>query len=163
MKIAPVESDQQLAQVRELFGEYFEWVRVDLGIDLGYQGVQAELAALPGYYAPPGGRLLLALDGAEPAGCVALRPMEEGACELKRMYIRPQYRGRGLGRAIGQAVIAEARQIGYRLMRLDTADFLTVPRSLYTSLGFREVAPYYDAPQDIGMTVIFMEMPLGRE
>jgi GNAT superfamily N-acetyltransferase len=133
---------------------------VDLGIDLGYQGVQAELASLPGYYAPPRGRLLLASDGVEAAGCVALRPIEEGACELKRMYVRPKYRGQGLGKALGQATIAEARQIGYRLIRLDTADFLSTARWIYSSLGFREANPYYEAPPEVRHVVIFMEMEL---
>jgi putative acetyltransferase len=97
VEIVDVETPQHLEHIRQLFREYFRWVEDDLGFDIGYQGVEAELAALPGYYAPPKGCLLLALDGSEAAGCVALRPMEDGACELKRMYVRSGHRGQGSG------------------------------------------------------------------
>jgi len=161
LDIVQVETLEHLDNIRQLFGEYFEWIRVDLGLDMGFQGVQAELMALPGKCAPPTGRLLLAVDGTQAAGCVAIRPMEEGACELKRMYIRPPYRGRGLGRALGQKAIDEARAMGYRLIRLDTHEDLDVARGLYASLGFRETGPYYDVPPDALRWTIFMEMPLA--
>ena len=160
MRIIRVETPEHLESMRGLFKEYFQWVHDDLGIDLGYQGIAAELAALPGYYVPPKGRLLIALDGAQAAGCVALRPMEEGVCELKRMYVKPGYRNQGLGRALGQQAIDEARQIGYRLIRLDTAESLTTARKLYASLGFRERTPYYEVPPDVLRWTVFMEMPL---
>jgi len=160
VEIVDVETPQHLERVRQLFREYFRWVEFDLGFDIGYQGVEDELAALPGYYAPPNGCLLLALDGSEAVGCVALRPMEDGACELKRMYVRPGHRGQGLGRALGQAAIDSARQIGYRLIRLDTADSLTLARGLYASLGFRETTPYYEAPPHLFPILVFMEMSL---
>jgi putative acetyltransferase len=160
MDIVHVLSPEHLAQFRELMYEYFGWVKTDLHIDLSYQGVQSELAALPGYYAPPKGRLLLALDGDNPAGCVALRPMQQNICELKRMYVRPAYRGQGLGRMLGNAVIEEAKLIGYQTIRLDTADSLTTARRLYSSLGFRERSAYYDVPADVLRWTVFMEMPV---
>jgi putative acetyltransferase len=161
IEIVQASSAEQIDAVRQLFSEYFEWIRADLRIDLGYQNIEAELAALPGYFTPPSGRLLLAKDGGLAAGCVALRPMEEGACEMKRMYVRPAYRQQGLGRLLGQAVIDEAKVAGYRLIRLDTKDSLTTARRLYTSLGFHEVCPYYQVPPDVLRWTIFMEMPLA--
>ena len=160
MEIIQAETAQHLQIIRDLFQEYFQWVHDGLGIDLGYQHVAAELAALPGYFAPPQGRLVLALEGAEPAGCVALRPMSDGACELKRMYVRPRFRGQGVGKALGQRMIDDARAIGYALIRLDTADSLTTARGLYTALGFRERSAYYEVPPDVLRWTIFMEMAL---
>ena len=161
MQIIQVETPEHLESIRELFREYFQFICDYLGVDLGYQGVAAELAALPGYYAPPRGRLLIALDGEQPAGCVALRAMEGDACEIKRMYVKPAYQGQGLGRALGERVIEEARQIGYKLIRLDTAERLTAARQLYTSLGFCERAPYYQVPPDVLRQTVFMEMSLA--
>jgi GNAT superfamily N-acetyltransferase len=160
MEIVQAETGQHLDDIRQLFAEYLEWVRTSLGIDLDYQGVQAELRGLPGKYAPPSGRLLLALDGSHAAGCVAVRPMEEGICELKRMYVRPQYRGQGLGRALGERAIVEARSAGYRLMRLDTHQDLSVARAIYTALGFHETGPYYSVPPDVLRLTVFMEKTL---
>ena len=160
MEIVPAESPEQLQQISELFSEYFLWIATDLKLDMGYQKVQQELQSLPGYYAPPKGRLLLLRDHFQPAGCVALRPMQDGACELKRMYVRPAYRGRGLGRALGERVIAEARHIGYPCMRLDTASVLINAITLYTSLGFCTVEPYYEVPPDVLLWSVFMEMQL---
>ena len=162
MKIVQATTPQRLEHIRALFREYFRWVTEDHGIDLGYQNVEAELAALPGCYAPPAGRLLLALDGEKPAGCIAIRPMEEEVCELKRMYVRPEYRGQGLGGTLAQTVLQEAREIGYRLARLDTADTMAPAQRLYASLGFRRVKPYYDAPPDILQRAVFMEMLLSE-
>lgn len=161
MEIVQAETPQHLEHIRALFREYFQWVTADHGIDLGYQKVEGELAALPGCYAPPRGRLLLALDGEKPAGCIAIRPLEEGVCELKRMYVRPEYHGQGLGKTLAQTVLQEARGIGYRLVRLDTADSMTPAQRLYASLGFRRAKPYYDAPPDISQRAIFMELRLG--
>ena len=163
MEIVDVETPEHIEHIRQLFSEYFRWVGDDLGFDIGYQEVDAEIAALPGYYAPPQGRLLLALDGSEAAGCVALRPMEDGACELKRMYVRSGHRGQGLGRVLGRAAIDSARRIGYRLIRLDTADSLTLARGLYASLGFRETTPYYEAPPHLLPILVFMEMSLEAQ
>lgn len=133
-----------LAAIRALFEAY----AAGLGVDLGYQGFAAELAGLPGAYAPPGGALLVArgADGA-PLGCVALRPMADaGCCEMKRLYVAPAGRGGGLGRALVAAVIAEAKGRGYREMRLDSLPFMTTAVALYRSLGFRETPPYYPTP-----------------
>lgn len=161
MDIVPVTTPDQLAEIRQLFAEYFEWIRTDLHIGMGYQGVQAELAALPGYFTPPQGRLFLAVNAARSAGCVALRPMkDERVGELKRMYVRPEYRGQGLGRLLGQRIIDEARTIGYHTLRLDTADSLATARRLYTSLGFHERDAYYEVPPDVLRWTIFMEMSL---
>lgn len=129
-----------LTDVRRLFREY----SASLGFALDFQGFEDELAALPGEYAEPRGVILLAAPpGGGPWGVVALRPLEdEGCCEMKRMYVRPEARGTGLGRVLGEAIVAEGRQRGYRAMRLDTIDTMTPAIALYESLGFRPIAPY---------------------
>lgn len=114
---------------------------------LEHQGIDDELASLPGRYAPPAGRMLIALDPTgTPVGCVALRPLETGICEMKRMYIRPAVRGQGLGRELAVAIINAARETGYGAMRLDTGATMTAAASLYTSLGFRDIPPYNRDP-----------------
>ncbi|MFO1027851.1 MAG: GNAT family N-acetyltransferase [Acetobacteraceae bacterium] len=142
--IAPATEASDLAAVRRLFQAYAD----SLGVDLGYQDFAAELATLPGKYAAPGGALLLArMAQGEPAGCVALRPLPfDGCCEMKRLYVAPAGRGSGVGRALAEAVVAAARQRGYREIRLDTLPFMQAAMALYESLGFVEIAPYYDTP-----------------
>ena len=136
--LAQAESPAQIAQIRELFLEYAQ----SLGFSLCFQGFDQELAGLPGDYAPPYGRLLLAEYQTEPAGCVALHKLDDETCEMKRLYLRPKFRGKGLGRALAQAVIAEACRIGYRRMRLDTVEpVMKGAVALYRELGFKEIAP----------------------
>ena len=142
MEIVQALTPGHVAEARALFREYER----SLGIDLCFQGFEQELAGLPGAYAPPRGRLLLSLDGAAPAGCVALRPLADAVCEMKRLYVRPAFRGRRAGRQLAQAVIAEARAIGYARMRLDTLPSMKEALALYRALGFVEIAPYYANP-----------------
>jgi len=133
------ESVAQIAQARDLFLEYAK----SLNFDLCFQSFDEELAGLPGGYAPPDGRLLLADYQGQLAGCVALHKLEVDICEMKRLYLRPQFRGKGIGRMLTEAVIAEARKIGYRRMRLDTVEpVMKDAVALYRRFGFREISPY---------------------
>lgn len=132
----------EIEEVRRLFLDY----QAALGVDLCFQGFAQELASLPGSYARPAGRLLLAAQGASILGGVGLRPLAGADCEMKRLYVRPPGRGRGLGRKLATQVIAEARQAGYRRILLDTLPAMSEARALYRSLGFSEVAPYYPNP-----------------
>ena len=138
LKIVPADTPEDLRQARALFEEY----AASLGFDLGFQDFAAELAGLPGDFAPPRGRLLLAFHEGRLAGCVALRELDEGACEMKRLYVRPGFRDLRAGRALAEAIIAEARGIGYARMRLDTVPSMERARALYRSLGFEEIPPY---------------------
>jgi ribosomal protein S18 acetylase RimI-like enzyme len=142
LEIRPATNAEEIETVRTLFREYAD----GLGVDLSFQNFDEELATLPGGYAPPDGRLLLAWDGAEAAGCVALRRFEEGTGEMKRLYVRPAWRGTGLGRALAETVIAEALAIGYATLRLDTLPTMATAQRLYRALGFREIAAYRANP-----------------
>jgi len=140
---APAETPVQIAQTRELFLEYAQ----SLGFSLCFQNFDKELAGLPGDYAPPEGRLLLAQCEGQLAGCVALHKLDDGICEMKRLYLRPQFRGKGRGRALADRIIAEARQIGYRRMRLDTVEpVMKDAVAMYRKVGFKEIAPYRSNP-----------------
>jgi GNAT superfamily N-acetyltransferase len=154
-QIGEAASAADISAVRMLFEAY----AASLPIDLAYQAFADELAGLPGKYAPPRGALLLARDEDEtPLGCVALRPLAEGGCcEMKRLYLRPAARRRGLGRALAEAVIGAARRIGYDEIRLDTLTEMAQARRLYEQLGFKPIAPYY-APTPPG--TVFLSLRL---
>ena len=138
---------------RQLFREY----AAALGVDLKFQSFEAELAGLPGDYAPPAGRLLVAWFEGTPDGCVALRPLQKDICEMKRLWVRPASSGRGIGRRLAETVIAQAREIGYHTMRLDTLARLVPALNLYRSLGFQPVPPYTHNPLE---GALFMELRL---
>jgi len=154
LQIRPACVPDEISTVRDLFREY----AVSLGVDLCFQGFEKELASLPGDYAPPDGRLLLAVDGDSFAGCVALRRNEGDACEMKRLFVHPAFRGSGLGRRLAERVIGEARTIGYARMRLDTLPSMTEAIRLYESLGFARIAPYRHNPVP---GAIYMELSLA--
>jgi ribosomal protein S18 acetylase RimI-like enzyme len=152
--LVQAETPAQIAQARELFLEYAE----SLGFSLCFQNFDKELAGLPGDYAPPDGRLLLAEFEGQLAGCVALHKLEPDICEMKRLYLRPQFRGQRLGRTLADRIIAEARQIGYQRMRLDTVEpVMKDAVAMYRKLGFKEIAPYCANPN---AGVLYMELML---
>lgn len=142
-----------LSAVRELFLEY----AASIEVDLCFQNFNQEVAELPGRYTPPAGRLFLAKRGDALAGCVALRPIKEGVCDMKRLYVRSAHREQGVGRTLAQAAIKAAREIGYQRMRLDTLRTMKEAIALYESLGFRRTAPYYHNPSSCA---VFMELSL---
>jgi putative acetyltransferase len=156
IRIAPARTAADIEEARRLFREY----ETSLGIDLCFQNFEQELAELPGNYAPPGGALLLArAGGGDLAGCVALRPLplEDGTCEMKRLFLRDAFRGRGAGQLLAEAIIAEARRIGYRRMRLDTLPSMRRAIPLYRALGFTDIPPYTKNPVE---GVLFLEKEL---
>ncbi len=153
--IEPAAGAEDMAILRALFLEYQDWLQVDLC----FQDFETELATLPGAYAPPAGGVWLAYVDGELAGCIGFRPHEEkAACEMKRLWLRPNYRGLGLGRRLAVTCIAGARAAGYRTICLDTLGFMDAARSLYADLGFHEIPAYYDNPLD---DVRYLELDLG--
>ncbi len=153
MRLIHVQTGEQLSRLRALFLEYAD----SLGFDLGFQNFRHELEQLPGEYAAPRGSMLLAMADDEAAGCVALRELTDGCCEMKRLYVRPEYRGQRVGRLLAAAIVEEGRRLGYSRMRLDTVPWMTEAISLYRSLGFREIAPYRYNPIE---GALFMELEL---
>lgn len=154
MELIQAQSVEEIRLARQLFEEY----AAGLGINLCFQNFEKELAELPGAYVPPAGRLLLAVAGGQTAGCVALRRIADSVCEMKRLYVRPEFRGTGLGRTLAEAIIVAARQIGYQRMRLDTLPGkMDRAIAVYRSLGFKEIDPYYSNPVE---DAVFMELEL---
>ncbi len=154
LTIIQAETDDQVAEARGLFREYEAW----LDLDLCFQGFEDELASLPGKYSGPEGRLLLAYQNDELAGCIALRKLNEGICEMKRLFVRDGFKGQKIGVQLIERIIADAREIGYQKMRLDTYPTkMGKAVSLYDSHGFRSIEPYYDNPHT---GVLLMEITL---
>lgn len=154
MKIVPAESVAQINAVRELLLEYWE----NRSLALYVFNFDQELAGLPGDYGPPNGRLFLAHWGDEVAGCIALRRLESDICEMKRLYLRPKFRGKGIGKTLAEFIISEARRIGYKRMRLDTIQAnMQEAVALYRQLGFNEIAAYRVNPIP---GVVYMELVL---
>ena len=131
-------TQEHMAHIRDLFTEYVD----SLGFQLDFQDYEKEFDELPGDYAPPDGRLILALEGHTAVGCIALRKLDEKTCEMKRMYVRPEYRAKGIGRRLAEIIIDEARKIGYTTIKLDTIATMKEAIVLYRSLGFRKTRPY---------------------
>jgi GNAT superfamily N-acetyltransferase len=154
--LAPAQLPHEIEAARRLFRNYAEW----LAIDLSFQGFEEELAGLPGRYAPPAGVLLLATVADEAVGCVALRPLEPGICEMKRLWVEPGFGGRGLGRALAERIITPARETGDRRLRRDTLpQRLPAAHQLYLRLGFVPIPPYYDNPVP-GMAMLELELTI---
>jgi len=155
-RIIPATTAGQIEQVRTLFREYAEVT----GHRECFDGFAKEIAGLPGQYAPPTGQLLLAQVNLQPAGCVALRGIEEHICEMKRLFVRPEFRRRKLGLELAEAIIADARRMGYDAMRLDTLPSMAAARELYQTLGFRAIPRYNDNPSK---GVIYLEYDWRHE
>jgi len=155
MDLIQAESPTQVEIARQLFKEY----AAGLGINLCFQNFQQELDELPGAYAPPTGRLLLAMINGEAVGCVALRKIDAETCEMKRLFVRPEFRGTGLGLNLAETIISAGRELGYRRMRLDTLpEKMERAVRMYRSLGFKEIEPYYENPVEV---VTYMELELN--
>jgi len=154
LKISEARSPEQVGQAGRLFQEY----AASLDTDLCFQGFEAELASLPGQYTPPRGELLLALCNGQPVGCVALRPLDELVCEMKRLYVQPDVRAHGIGRMLVQRVVEVGKALGYRAMRLDSLPSMTVAIPLYRRFGFRDVLPYRHNPV---AGTLYLELPLS--
>lgn len=142
LKVVQVRAGKNLEHLRRLFQEYTD----SLGTDLSFQDFQNELENLPGEYVPPGGRLYLALEDSEPVACVAMRKISDEICEMKRLYVRPLARGKGIGRKLALQLIADARRKGYQRLRLDTLPMMRRAIALYQALGFKPIDPYRHNP-----------------
>jgi putative acetyltransferase len=160
IKLEQIGDSERMNEVRAIFCEY----QASIGVDLCFQGFAAELASLPGTYAAPNGRLLLAYVNDACAGCIALRPLMDGGagqdCEMKRLYVRLNFRGHQIGRLLAERVLQDAREIGYRHIVLDTMSSMHSAQALYRSLGFIEIAPYYVNPLP---DISYMRLDLGNK
>lgn len=162
IQIVEVQTTSELEQVKGLFRAYSQFLAHVHGLDISYQGIEEELADLPGKFAPPDGRLIMAVMSEQAIGCAALRRIDQKVCELKHMFVLPQFRGQGAGKALAVRLIEDAKTIGYECMRLDTGNFLTAAVKLYESLGFQRIEPYNEVPEDLRKIAIFMELRLNR-
>lgn len=154
VQILPAATPEQIDTARSLFVEYQQWLK----FSLCFQGFDKELIDLPGAYAPPKGRLYIAESNGKVAGCIALRPMEEtGFCEMKRLFVREEFRGRRIGRMLTETILMDAREIGFQTMRLDTLERMESARTLYSKLGFRVIPAYYGNPLE---EAVYMEVKL---
>ena len=142
MRIVPAVTTAEIETIRGLFREY----AASVGVGLCFQGFEQELAGLPGDYAPPAGRLYLVYVEDSLAACVALRKIEDGVCEMKRLYVRPSHRGQGIGRRLVLKLIEDARSLGYSKMRLDTLPSMQRAQELYRAMGFKPIGPYRPNP-----------------
>lgn len=167
VKIIDAVSHEHCDHVRQLMSHFVNWHRTrhleDLELINEYfdqKDFEEELESLPGKYAKPNGRLLLALFDGEPAGCVALRKIDDQTCEMKRMFVHTKFHGKGIGRALSGKLINEARLIGYQIIRLDTSFRQIEAQKLYQSIGFNVINPYYELPKKLRDWLVFMEMKL---
>lgn len=160
--IKPVTTPEQIKAVQDLFREYIIWVNtfVDSGSAPTFEGFEAELAGLPGVFAPPTGQLWLATEDGAPAGCIALKEVEEGVGELKRLYVRPTFRGHGLGNNLVEALLEEAQALGYGKVILDSHITMKAAHTTYQSHGFKFVEAPADFPEELKPIVVFMECDL---
>ncbi len=161
--ISQVRTPDEIEAVRELLREYTAWVftlAAESEFAPTFHKLRQELATLPGIYAPPAGRLLLATHGGEAAGCIALKPHDSTMAEVKRVYVRPGFRGLAIGQRLIAAVVVEARLAGYRRLFLDSHASMTKAHALYEAAGFRRMPPPPDFPEELKSIVIFMEMEL---
>jgi len=166
-KIKNVNTQEQIEQVRALMRAFVDWHRERHIEDhelideyFNAKDFEEELASLPGKYSPPKGRLLLALHDSQPAGCAALHKIDDRACEMKRMFVYPQFQGKGVGRALAEALIQEARLIGYTSILFDTSFRQAEAQGLYRSLGFVKIEPYYELPEELQNWLVFMKLKL---
>jgi GNAT superfamily N-acetyltransferase len=157
----------QLNRVRGLMRSFIAWHKERHGDDIDLitayfddAAIEDELASLPGKYGPPRGQLLLATLDEAPVGCVALREIDSASCEMKRMFVYPQYHGKGVGRRLAEAIIKEARDLGYQVMRLDTSVRQAEANRLYRRLGFQTIEPYYELSDHVRNWLVFMELKL---
>jgi putative acetyltransferase len=158
IRVVDANDEVGLDHARRLFRAYADEYAESIAETLCFQGFDAELAGLPGRYAPPSGCLLLAMEGDSPAGCVGLRDLGGGTCEMKRLYVVPGFRGRGVGRLLANELIRRATEAGRRRMVLDTLPEMAEALALYRSLGFVETSPYWDSPVE---RTTYLEKPLG--